>query len=67
MSAVTQAVRVVVPGNRFSQSVRDSLVMAKRNLVRMTRIPNLVRPSRPGFISPGIGNRRLNALKGEAK
>lgn len=42
MSAVTQAVRVVVPGNRFSQSVRDSLVMAKRNLVRMTRIPEIV-------------------------
>ncbi|MFI0505075.1 ABC transporter permease [Streptomyces albogriseolus] len=42
MSAVTESVRVVSPGNAFSRSVRDSLVVAKRNLIRMVRIPEVV-------------------------
>lgn len=42
MSAVTGAVRVTSPGNRIGQSVRDSLVVAKRNLIRMVRIPEVV-------------------------
>jgi hypothetical protein len=31
--------------------LRDTWVVAKRNLRRMTRIPNPVRPSRSGFTS----------------
>ena len=42
MSAVTDAARVAAPGNPLSQSVRDSLVIAKRNLIRMSRIPEMV-------------------------
>lgn len=42
MSAVTESVRVASPGNAFSRSVRDSLVVAKRNLIRMMRIPEVV-------------------------
>ncbi|MET8247688.1 ABC transporter permease [Streptomyces sp. NPDC005202] len=42
MSAVTDTARVVAPGNPVSQSVRDSLVVAKRNLIRMSRIPEVV-------------------------
>ncbi len=42
MSAVTDAVRVTPPGNRIGQSIRDSLVVAKRNLIRMVRIPEVV-------------------------
>ncbi|GGS92272.1 ABC transporter permease [Streptomyces griseoviridis] len=42
MSAVTDAVRADVPGNRLVRSVRDSLVVARRNLIRMTRIPEMV-------------------------
>ncbi|MFE1265181.1 ABC transporter permease [Streptomyces albogriseolus] len=42
MSAVTESVRVASPGNAFSRSVRDSLVVAKRNLIRMVRIPEVV-------------------------
>ncbi len=42
MSAVTDAVRTAVPGGSLGQSVRDSLVVAKRNLIRMTRIPEMV-------------------------
>ncbi|MER6131149.1 integral membrane transport protein [Streptomyces sp. NPDC001815] len=40
MSAVTDAVRTVAPGGSLGQSVRDSLVVAKRNLIR---IPNPLR------------------------
>jgi ABC-2 type transport system permease protein len=42
VSAVTDAVRADAPGNRLVRSVRDSLVVARRNLIRMTRIPEMV-------------------------
>ncbi|MEV7072703.1 ABC transporter permease [Streptomyces sp. NPDC091972] len=42
MSAVTDTARVAAPGNPLSQSVRDSLVVARRNLIRMSRIPEMV-------------------------
>ncbi|MFE9676138.1 ABC transporter permease [Streptomyces sp. NPDC006259] len=42
MSAVTEALRGTAPGNPLGQSVRDSLVVAKRNLIRMSRIPEMV-------------------------
>ncbi|MFE6689974.1 integral membrane transport protein [Streptomyces sp. NPDC057743] len=42
----------------LTRSVRDSLVVAQRNLIRMLRIPNRVRPSRLGFIS--LRGRDLN-------
>jgi ABC-2 type transport system permease protein len=42
VSAVTDAARAAAPGNPLSQSVRDSLVLAKRNLIRMSRIPEMV-------------------------
>ncbi|MEU1475500.1 hypothetical protein ACFYZ8_13225 [Streptomyces sp. NPDC001668] len=35
MSALTDTARVAAPGNPLSQSVRDSLVVAKRNLIRL--------------------------------
>ncbi|MFF7747875.1 ABC transporter permease [Streptomyces sp. NPDC007971] len=42
MSAVTDAVVAVAPGNPLTRSVRDSLIVAKRNLIRMSRIPEMV-------------------------
>ncbi|MEU9286897.1 ABC transporter permease [Streptomyces sp. NPDC048275] len=42
MSAVTDAVQVAAPSNPIGQSIRDSLVVAKRNLIRMSRIPEMV-------------------------
>ncbi|BFO14874.1 ABC transporter permease [Streptomyces sp. KM77-8] len=42
MSAVTDAVRVMAPGNPIGRSIRDSLVVAKRNLIRMVRIPEVI-------------------------
>jgi len=42
VSAATEAVPVSAPTNPFVQSVRDSLVVAKRNLIRMSRIPEMV-------------------------
>ncbi|MER6154864.1 ABC transporter permease [Streptomyces sp. NPDC001868] len=42
MSIATGSVRVVPPGNPITQSIRDSLVVAKRNLIRMSRIPEMV-------------------------
>ncbi|QYX77821.1 ABC transporter permease [Streptomyces akebiae] len=42
MSAVTGTARVAPSGNPFIRSVRDSLVVAKRNLIRMSRIPEMV-------------------------
>jgi ABC-2 type transport system permease protein len=42
VSAVTDAVRVTPAENPISQSIRDSLVVAKRNLIRMSRIPEMV-------------------------
>ncbi|ANP49111.1 ABC-2 type transport system permease protein [Streptomyces griseochromogenes] len=42
MSAVTDAVPVAAPGNPIGRSIRDSLIVAKRNLIRMSRIPEVV-------------------------
>ncbi|MFI7402907.1 ABC transporter permease [Streptomyces sp. NPDC049541] len=42
MSAVADTARVAPPANPVSQSIRDSLVVAKRNLIRMSRIPEMV-------------------------
>ncbi|MPY59086.1 ABC transporter permease [Streptomyces spongiae] len=42
MSAATDAAPVAAPANPISQSIRDSLVVAKRNLIRMSRIPEMV-------------------------
>jgi hypothetical protein len=63
VSAVTDTVRVAAPGNAVSQSFRDSMVVAKRNLIRMSRIPNPVRSCRSGSISPLLRDGRLDALK----
>ncbi|MFC8369082.1 MULTISPECIES: ABC transporter permease [unclassified Streptomyces] len=42
MSAVTDTVRVTAPGNPVGRSIRDSLVVARRNLIRMARIPEML-------------------------
>ncbi|MFE9649964.1 ABC transporter permease [Streptomyces sp. NPDC006365] len=42
MSVVSDTVRVAQPGSAIGQSVRDSLVVAQRNLIRMSRIPEMV-------------------------
>ncbi|WP_328769029.1 ABC transporter permease [Streptomyces sp. NBC_00286] len=42
MSAVSDTVRVAQPGSAIGQSVRDSLVVAQRNLIRMSRIPEMI-------------------------
>ncbi|MHB9859455.1 ABC transporter permease [Streptomyces sp. YIM S03343] len=42
MSAVSDAVRAVAPSSPVTQSVRDSLIVAKRNLIRMGRIPEML-------------------------
>lgn len=46
MSAVTDTVRTPAAGPRpaggIGQSARDSLVVAKRNLIRMSRIPEMI-------------------------
>ncbi|WP_413758781.1 ABC transporter permease [Streptomyces sp. MMBL 11-3] len=42
MSAVTETGRTAIPGGSLGQSIRDSLVVAKRNLIRMTRIPEMI-------------------------
>ncbi|MCS0602438.1 ABC transporter permease [Streptomyces sp. LP11] len=43
MSAVTPTVPTAAPaGSAVGRSVRDSLIVAKRNLIRMTRIPEMV-------------------------
>ncbi|TGA90689.1 hypothetical protein [Streptomyces sp. MZ04] len=52
------------PAGGIGQSARDSLVVAKRNLIRMSRIPDRVRSSRLGSTS---GIRRSNARKEQAK
>ena len=67
MSAVTDAVRVAPPANPVSQSIRDSLVVAKRNLIRMSRIPNPVRSGRSGSTSSRGAELHVSARKGQAK
>ncbi|MER5905539.1 ABC transporter permease [Streptomyces mirabilis] len=42
MSAVTDAAPATTPQGAVVQSVRDSLVIARRNVIRMTRIPEMV-------------------------
>ncbi|MGW0846196.1 ABC transporter permease [Streptomyces sp. NPDC002787] len=42
MSVVSGAARIAPSGNPITRSVRDSLVVAKRNLIRMSRIPEMV-------------------------
>jgi ABC-2 type transport system permease protein len=42
VSAVSDTVQVTAPSNPIVQSIRDSLVIAKRNLIRMSRIPEMV-------------------------
>ncbi|MEG3630584.1 ABC transporter permease [Streptomyces poriticola] len=42
MSAVTDAVRTEASPNPVGQSVRDSLVVARRNVIRMARIPEML-------------------------
>ncbi|MEV1024362.1 ABC transporter permease [Streptomyces sp. NPDC050264] len=42
MSTVTDSVRAPRAAGGLGQSVRDSLVVAKRNLIRMTRIPEMI-------------------------
>ncbi|MET9493343.1 ABC transporter permease [Streptomyces sp. NPDC006552] len=42
MSAVTDSVRAPRAAGGIGQSVRDSLVIARRNLIRMTRIPEML-------------------------
>ncbi|MER8027416.1 ABC transporter permease [Streptomyces bauhiniae] len=42
MSAVSESARAVAPANAFSRAVRDSLIVAQRNLIRMVRIPEVV-------------------------
>ncbi|RSN16377.1 integral membrane transport protein [Streptomyces sp. WAC 01325] len=47
--------------------MNDSLVIARRNLIRMTRIPNLVRAYRPGSVSPHVREGRSHASKEQVK
>ncbi|MEV5004643.1 ABC transporter permease [Streptomyces sp. NPDC093064] len=42
MSAATDSARIAPTSNVLTQSVRDSMVVAKRNLIRMTRIPEML-------------------------
>lgn len=67
MSSLTDAVRVAPAANPVSQSVRDSIVVAKRNLIRMSRIPNPVRSRRSGFISSRTRDLHMSARKGQAE
>ena len=67
MSAVTDTVQVAAPANPVGQSIRDSLVVAKRNLIRMSRIPDPVRSCWPGSISPRIRDLHVSARKEQAK
>jgi hypothetical protein len=67
VSALTDAVRVAPAANPVSQSIRDSMVVAKRNLIRMSRIPDPVRPCWPGSVSLRIVDRRPNFRKGLVK
>jgi hypothetical protein len=67
VSAVTEAVPVAAPSSAIGQSVHDSLVVAKRNLIRMSRIPNPVRSCWPGSISPRTRDLHVSARKEQAK
>ncbi|MGW4158660.1 hypothetical protein [Streptomyces sp. NPDC004788] len=43
MTAVTDTLAKPKTRGAIAQSISDSLVITKRNLIRMSRIPNLVR------------------------
>lgn len=66
MSAATDTTPVTAPANPIGQSVRDSLVIARRNLIRMTRIPNLVRSVGFRFNSRCVPGQRLSMGEGSA-
>jgi hypothetical protein len=55
------------PRGGIVQSVNDSLVVAKRNLIRMMRIPDPVRPCGSGSVSQCIGSPYVSAGKEQAK
>ncbi|MFE9814782.1 hypothetical protein [Streptomyces sp. NPDC005773] len=63
MSAVTETTAGRAPrsGGGVGQSVRDSLVIARRNLIRMSRIPNLVRSGGFQFNSARRHDLRMSA------
>ncbi|WP_431358470.1 hypothetical protein [Streptomyces atroolivaceus] len=63
MSAVTDTPNLAPLKSRgaISRSVADSLVVARRNLIRMARIPNLVRQGGFQFNSSGRHDLRLSA------
>jgi ABC-2 type transport system permease protein len=67
MSALTDTVRVAPATNPISQSFRDSMVVAKRNLIRMSRIPNPVHGASIQFSSPPAHGQRLSGGKGQPK
>ncbi len=67
MSALTDAVRVAPSTNPISQSLRGSMVVAKRNLIRMSRIPNPVRGASIQFSSPRAHGWRVSGGKGQPK
>ena len=67
MSAVTDASPIAAPSSALGQSVHDSLVVARRNLIRMSRIPNPVRAYRSDCTSPRTRDRRPNELKEQVK
>ncbi len=67
MSALTDAVRVAPAANPVSQSIRDSVVVAKRNLIRMSRIPNPVHGASMRFSSLRAHGQRLSGGKGQPK
>lgn len=67
MSAGTLSVAVASPANPVTRSIRDWLVVAQRNLIRMTRIPDRVRSCRSGPVSPRIRDQRSNTWKEQVK
>ncbi|MFI0807643.1 integral membrane transport protein [Streptomyces echinatus] len=67
MSTVTEAVPVVAPGNPLGRSVRDLLIVARRNLIRMSRIPNPAGAYPSRFISPRTRDLHVSAGKEQAK
>jgi ABC-2 type transport system permease protein len=42
VSTLTDTARIAPPGNPVGRLIRDSLVVARRNLIRMARIPEMV-------------------------
>ncbi|MER7984216.1 hypothetical protein ABTY53_01215 [Streptomyces noursei] len=67
MSAVDQpagaaTTRHPQPHGGLVRSVRDALVVAQRNVIRMLRIPNRVRSSQLGFIPPGSRDLNVSGL-----